>query len=325
MAAVREGDEALGVAAHPPWRQLCATAVTVRLASANQPFGMHDPVGKDGPNEESAMKTCPLAILAVACVVLSAPAGATECKDIKKFVVENAHDVKPTFGLAARERGRQAIEISCAPADSQWCADDFVAACDKAKGGLSTNPDGGVKHVVTHRTQFAGEERRQRLSLPRDAGLPVRVHQVVPGSEGVVEAANVQGRSTVSVRIFLGEALTPVSLSVVAAPNRSGSQPPHRILRPHAIKCSRPSRTDRLSRAHALDAEPDTNGGPRRPHGHLLTSLRHRSRPLANHRSALWLLGSTERHAGRRLSSEGIARSCSSGTPCRSSLPTPAP
>jgi hypothetical protein len=47
---------------------------------------------------------------------------------------------------------------------------------------------------------------------------------VVPGSEGVVKAANVQGRYTVSVRIFLSEALTPVSLSVVAARNRSGSQ-----------------------------------------------------------------------------------------------------
>lgn len=57
---------------------------------------------------------------------------------------ENAAKIKRTFDLAAKQRGRQAIEISCAPADSQWCADDFVAACDKAKGGMSTNPDGGV-------------------------------------------------------------------------------------------------------------------------------------------------------------------------------------
>lgn len=89
------------------------------------------------------MKTYPLVII-LACAAFVAPAGATEFKDIKKFVVKNERDVKPTFGLAARERGRQAIEISCAPADSQWCADDFVAACDKAKGGMSTNPEGGV-------------------------------------------------------------------------------------------------------------------------------------------------------------------------------------
>ena len=86
----------------------------------------------------------PLAILAVACAALAAPAGATEFKNVQKFVVKNEPDIKRTFNLAAKQRGRQAIEISCAPADSQWCADDFVAACDKAKGGLSTNPDGGV-------------------------------------------------------------------------------------------------------------------------------------------------------------------------------------
>ena len=90
------------------------------------------------------MKIYPLAILTVACAAFIAPAGATEFKDVKKFVVENAREVKSTFNLAARERGRQAIEISCAPADSNWCAKDFVQACDNAKGGMSTNPDGGV-------------------------------------------------------------------------------------------------------------------------------------------------------------------------------------
>jgi len=57
---------------------------------------------------------------------------------------ENVKQIKRTFDLAARQRGRQAIEISCAPADSQWCVDDFAQACSKAKGGLSTNPEGGV-------------------------------------------------------------------------------------------------------------------------------------------------------------------------------------
>lgn len=92
------------------------------------------------------MKNHQLAILAVAaaCAAFDAPAGATEYKDIMKFVVESPRGIKPAFGLAARERGRQAIEISCAPAGSDWCAKDFVQACANAKGGMSTNPDGGV-------------------------------------------------------------------------------------------------------------------------------------------------------------------------------------
>ena len=66
-------------------------------------------------------------------------------KETKQLrAVQNAHEVKRAFDLAAKERGRQAIEISCAPADSDWCAKDFVQACANAKGGMSTNPDGGV-------------------------------------------------------------------------------------------------------------------------------------------------------------------------------------
>ena len=57
---------------------------------------------------------------------------------------ENAARIKRTFDLAAKQRGRQAIEISCAPGDSNWCAKDFVTACDKHDGGMSTNPDGSV-------------------------------------------------------------------------------------------------------------------------------------------------------------------------------------
>jgi hypothetical protein len=92
------------------------------------------------------MKTLvyPLVILAAACAALPALAGSKEFKDVRKFAVENAHGVQPAFGLAARERGRQAIEISCSPAGSDWCAKDFVQACANAKGGMSTNPDGGV-------------------------------------------------------------------------------------------------------------------------------------------------------------------------------------
>ena len=66
-------------------------------------------------------------------------------KETKQLrAVQSAHEVKRAFDLAAKQRGRQAIEISCAPADSQWCADDFVQACDDHDGGMSTNPDGGV-------------------------------------------------------------------------------------------------------------------------------------------------------------------------------------
>ena len=56
----------------------------------------------------------------------------------------NVAKIKRTFDLAARQRGRQAIEISCAPGDSSWCAKEYVAACDRHDGGMSTNPDGSV-------------------------------------------------------------------------------------------------------------------------------------------------------------------------------------
>lgn len=62
---------------------------------------------------------------------------------VKQLTVRSAAEIKSVFGLSAGER-RQAIEISCSPASSSWCAKDFVAACDKNKGGMSTDPDGGV-------------------------------------------------------------------------------------------------------------------------------------------------------------------------------------
>ena len=65
-------------------------------------------------------------------------------KDAKQLRALSAREVTRAFDLAARDGGRQAIEISCAPADSEWCAKDFVTACDNADGGMSTNPDGGV-------------------------------------------------------------------------------------------------------------------------------------------------------------------------------------
>jgi len=68
---------------------------------------------------------------------------AVQPRKVKQLTVRSVADVKSVFGLAAAQ-GRQAIEISCSPASSSWCAKDFVTACDNAKGGMSTDPDGGV-------------------------------------------------------------------------------------------------------------------------------------------------------------------------------------
>jgi len=103
------------------------------------------------------------AILVVSAAAFGAPAGAQQfeiqvmtsdlqnaesvhavTREAKLLRVLSALDVSRVFGFAAAERGRQAIEISCSPASSSWCAKDFVTACDNAKGGLSTDPDGGV-------------------------------------------------------------------------------------------------------------------------------------------------------------------------------------
>jgi hypothetical protein len=90
--------------------------------------------------------TLSLAILAssVALAMVSLDAGADQLLQTKQLNVRNAAEVKKVFGIAAADGGRQAIEISCSPADSDWCAKDFVTACDNAKGGMSTGPDGGV-------------------------------------------------------------------------------------------------------------------------------------------------------------------------------------
>ncbi len=65
-------------------------------------------------------------------------------QQVKHMVVRSAAEVKSIFGLATAGGGRQAVEISCSPAGSTWCAGGFVAACDRAKGGMSTGPDGSV-------------------------------------------------------------------------------------------------------------------------------------------------------------------------------------
>jgi hypothetical protein len=90
--------------------------------------------------------TVSLAILAasVAFAALSLDAGADQQpKKVMQLQVRSAADIGKAFGAAANDGGRQAVEISCHPASSSWCAGGFVSACDKAKGGLSSN-DGGV-------------------------------------------------------------------------------------------------------------------------------------------------------------------------------------
>lgn len=65
-------------------------------------------------------------------------------QSVLELRVRNAAEVRRSFGLAARQRGAQAIEISCSPGDSEHCSGDFVTACDDHDGGMSTNPDGSV-------------------------------------------------------------------------------------------------------------------------------------------------------------------------------------
>lgn len=76
-------------------------------------------------------------------LALATSAGADTAK-VKQMQVRTAAEVKSVFRLASADGGKQAIEISCKPASSSWCAKDFVTACDNAKGGMSTDPDGGV-------------------------------------------------------------------------------------------------------------------------------------------------------------------------------------
>lgn len=65
-------------------------------------------------------------------------------QQVKHMVVRNAAEVKSVFALATADGGRQAVEISCSPAGSTWCAGGFITACDRAKGGMSTGPNGEV-------------------------------------------------------------------------------------------------------------------------------------------------------------------------------------
>ena len=89
-----------------------------------------------------------LSVLALALALASALAApglaAADQQPAKQMSVHSQAQVKSVFDIAAGQRGRQAIEISCSPAGSDWCAKGFVAACDKAKGGLSSNDEGEV-------------------------------------------------------------------------------------------------------------------------------------------------------------------------------------
>jgi hypothetical protein len=84
-----------------------------------------------------------LALASATGLAVSAAAESPKSDAVKRIQVQSLAQVKQAFRLSA-DGGRQAIEISCAPASSSWCANEFVAACDKNDGGMSSDPDGGV-------------------------------------------------------------------------------------------------------------------------------------------------------------------------------------
>lgn len=92
------------------------------------------------------MKRSPIVVTLMSALLAGAAFGSLAEADqqVKHMVVRSAAEVKSVFGLATADGGRQAVEISCSPAGSSWCAGGFVAACDRAKGGMSTGPDGEV-------------------------------------------------------------------------------------------------------------------------------------------------------------------------------------
>lgn len=66
---------------------------------------------------------------------------------VRQIEVRSAAEVRRAFGFASTN-SQQAIEITCSPANSSWCAKDFVTACDNAEGILSSSPDGGKEGSV---------------------------------------------------------------------------------------------------------------------------------------------------------------------------------
>jgi hypothetical protein len=96
--------------------------------------------------------TLSLAILAsTAALATIGLAAADQTQMTKQIDVRSAAQVKGAFDLAARPGGgKQAVVITCYPASSSWCGKNFVQACDNAKGGMSTNPDGSTSCTVQH-------------------------------------------------------------------------------------------------------------------------------------------------------------------------------
>ena len=100
--------------------------------------------------KRSSIIAAALAAFAIAFSGAAAAADqAAQPQKVKHLQVRNAAEVRGAFGFAAAG-GRQAIEISCAPASSTWCAKDFVTACDNAKGGMSSGPDGVTCSLPQH-------------------------------------------------------------------------------------------------------------------------------------------------------------------------------
>ncbi|MGF1628607.1 MAG: hypothetical protein ACFCUT_03985 [Kiloniellaceae bacterium] len=100
-------------------------------------------------------RSLPMALLTAAAILGAGAAGIAQPAAPQQFAqakpqhvlelrARNSAEIMRSFGFAARQPGAQAIEITCAPGSSDHCTGDFVAACNKNDGGMSTNPDGSV-------------------------------------------------------------------------------------------------------------------------------------------------------------------------------------
>lgn len=89
----------------------------------------------------------PLAVLGLSLAL--AGIGAADQAQTKQVHVRSAAQVMNAFNLAAKPGGgKQDVVITCWPASSSWCGGKFVQACDNAKGGMSSDPDGSTSCTI---------------------------------------------------------------------------------------------------------------------------------------------------------------------------------
>ena len=89
----------------------------------------------------------------------------------KKFQVRDVGEIRRAFSLVGRGgRQTQALEISCWPASSSACSDEFSAACDRKKGTLSSGGDNTVGRPEVEHKPAPGTLEGCRTSRSRKAG-----------------------------------------------------------------------------------------------------------------------------------------------------------